>query len=569
MTQKPANIEYGVDEIPPLLHVGLLGVQYALLNSVYLIIVVIIVRAADAPPDVSRSALSLGMIAIAISTVLQGLPRGPIGSGFLAPPVFSAIYLGPSVLAAHAGGIPAVLAMTVFAGVVEIVLSLFLSRLRIITQPLITGLIVCVVGLQLGIVGMDQLLDVADIDSPDLKLHVAVAVATLATAVGLTVWGSGVWKLMCSLGGLIVGVVCAGVAGIYAPGALDRLAGMSVLELPNLSYISFDFVPELAPAFLAAGIAAALRTVGVVTTCQRANDADWESPDFDNIRKGVLADGLGCAIGGLMGTPGMSVGPSPVGVSIATGVTSRVVAYACAGVLFVLAFVPPVAAAFLELPMSVAGPLLVFTASIMVASGMQLMISRFLDNRSIFVIGLGILTALAGTFNHSFFEHLPRAVRTFTQSTLSLSLILAIGLTLLFRFRAHRREVVGWRDAEELVDDLSAVLDKRGSEWRLNDKVVRRCLVNARNALRMLEEGHLLREPVSITAVRGDQSLDIELHYKGLPVTIPDINSLVADSTEESAATSGSAVIGRGVYPDRSATIAQGSDVTLRLSFNA
>jgi hypothetical protein len=31
-----------------------------------------------------------------------------VGSGYLAVPVFSAIYLGPSVLAAKAGGLPAV-----------------------------------------------------------------------------------------------------------------------------------------------------------------------------------------------------------------------------------------------------------------------------------------------------------------------------------------------------------------------------------------------------------------------------------------------------------------------------
>jgi arylsulfatase A-like enzyme len=70
-------------------------------------------------------------------------------------------------------------------------------------------------------------------------------------------------------------------------------------------------------------------------------------------------------------------------------------------------------------------------------------------------------------------------------------------------------------------------------------------------------------------ATREDQSLDIELRYKGLPLTIPDINSLVADTTEEAAATAGMGAVGRGVYPDRSATIAQGSDVILRLSFNA
>jgi xanthine permease XanP len=569
MPQKPSTLEYGVDEKPPALHVALLGLQYALLNSVYLILVVIIVRAAGASPEVSRSAVSLGMIAVAISTVLQALKRGPVGSGFLAPPVFSAIYLGPSVLAAKLGGMPAVLAMTVFAGLVEVGLSMILGRLRLITQPMITGLIVCVVGLQLGLVGLQQSFDVAGIGSPDLLNHFAVSMVTLATAIGLTVWGTGVWRLVCSLGGLVVGAVAAGIAGIYEPDILSRIGANPVFAIPSLSYISFDFVPELVPAFLAAGVAATLRSVGVLTTCQRANDADWVAPDFTNIRKGVLADGLGCTIGGLLGAPGMSTGPSLVGVSIATGVTSRVVAFACAGVLAVLAFVPRVSAAFLELPMSIAGPLLVFTASIMVTSGIQLMSSRFLDNRSVFVIGIGVLMAMVGTVNHAFFEQLPAKIRTFTESSLSLSLSVAIVLTLMFRIKAHRKEIVGWKDADELLDDLRMVFRKRARDWRLSEKLIQRCMANAGSALRLLEEGHFLQETVSIVATREDTSLDIELRYKGLPVSIPDIRTSMTDNTEEAPATAGMSAIGTGVYPDRSSTIAHGPDVILRLSFDA
>ena len=76
--------------------------------------------------------------------------RGPVGSGYLAPPVFSAIYIGPAVLAANTGGLPAVFAMTIFAGAVEIVLAPLLRRLRTLFPAAISGFIVAIVGLQLG-----------------------------------------------------------------------------------------------------------------------------------------------------------------------------------------------------------------------------------------------------------------------------------------------------------------------------------------------------------------------------------------------------------------------------------
>ena len=68
-----------------------------MLLSVNLVLIVIVFRRAGAADAATLDALSLGMIALAISTVLQCLPKGPVGSGYLAPPIFSAIYIGPAV----------------------------------------------------------------------------------------------------------------------------------------------------------------------------------------------------------------------------------------------------------------------------------------------------------------------------------------------------------------------------------------------------------------------------------------------------------------------------------------
>ena len=91
---------------------------------------------------------------------------------------------------------------------------------------------------------------------------------------------------------------------------------------------------------LIAGIAAALRVVGVITTCQKINDDDWNRPDLESIRGGMLADGLGCMIGGLLGTIGQNTGPSLVGVSKASGATSRSIAFSAGVVMAVFAISP-------------------------------------------------------------------------------------------------------------------------------------------------------------------------------------------------------------------------------------
>jgi xanthine permease XanP len=36
-----------------------------------------------------------------------------------------------------------------------------------------------------------------------------------------------------------------------------------------------------------------LRTVGVITTCQKINDLDWKRPELKSIQRGIVADGIG------------------------------------------------------------------------------------------------------------------------------------------------------------------------------------------------------------------------------------------------------------------------------------
>src|SRR5215471_21189829 len=96
--QRPPNLLYAVNEWPPPLRLALLGCQYAVMAAVYLILVAIILRHAHATQTMSVDAMGIACVGLAIGTLLQALPRGPVGSGFLAPPVFSAVYLAPGCL---------------------------------------------------------------------------------------------------------------------------------------------------------------------------------------------------------------------------------------------------------------------------------------------------------------------------------------------------------------------------------------------------------------------------------------------------------------------------------------
>ena len=271
---RPEDLLYGVDELPPWPRLLFLGIQHTILMSVYLVLIVIVFRHAGASHATTLNALSFGMIALAASTVLQSIWKGPVGSGYLAPPVFSAIYIGPAVLAAGTGGLPAVFGMTIFAGLVEISLAPLLRRLRTLFPPAISGFIVTIVGLQLGVIGIGDLLGVEHIHRPTFHYHVMVGVLTLAIMCALSVWGRGIMRLICSMLDIVIGMLAGVAAGLVSVDSMRGFFDAPIVAIPRPNYLAYDFQFRLIPAFLMAGTAAMLRTVGVITTCQKINDLD-------------------------------------------------------------------------------------------------------------------------------------------------------------------------------------------------------------------------------------------------------------------------------------------------------
>jgi xanthine permease XanP len=472
--QRPTNLTYTVDEIPPIVRLLLLGVQYAALDAFYLVLVAIIVRHSQATMDEKVTLMGISCIALAIGTTLQALRHGPVGSGYLAPPVFSATFMSPSVVAAETGGMRVVYGMTVIAGLTEALIGMFLHRLRIVITPIISGLAVFIVGLQLGIVGIGEVLDVQHADLPAFPVHLLVTLSTVAVCMALSIWWRGVWKLLCSVLGLAVGMTAAWLAGLIDQEKLNVIARIAWVELPHPA-VSFGFDLSLLPAFLAAGAACAFRAIGVVTTCQRINNAAWRQPDMVNIRKGVLADGFGNMAGGLLGTTGISIGPSIVGVSAATGATSRVIAFVAAGYLLILGLSPKMAGSFLLIPPEVAGSIMVFTGCFLIAGGMQLILTRPADTRAIYIIGIATMLALSESVYPEYFRHLPTVVHSLMGSPLAIGLTTALILTLLFRLGTQQRDTLAWNDTTTLAD-VVPFLTKAVEGWKVAGDTAVRCM---------------------------------------------------------------------------------------------
>ncbi len=512
---RPPGLVYAVDETPPALRLALLGVQYAIMSAIYLVLVAIILRHAGANEQTSIAAMGIACIGLAIGTALQALPRGPVGSGYLAPPVFSAVYLAPSILAAEIGGMPLVFAMTIFAGAVKSLVAFTLRRLRFVITPVLTGLTVLIVGLQLGVTGIGEVLDVRHEQLPTFPLHLLVTTLTLMVPIALSIWGRGALKLLCTLLGLVTGMTAALLCGLIAPSKVAVVEHAAWLALPVPKLFDFGFDPRAVPAFAAAGIAAGLRATGVISTCQRINDSEWRRPEDVNIRRGVLADGVSNVIGGAIGVTGMSIGPSLVGMSAATGATSRAIAFAAAAALLGFGFSPKLSSFFLAVPQGVAGSLLVFTACYMIAGGMQLVLTRPLDTRATYVTGIATLLGLSESVFPKYFQDLPVAVRSIAGSPLALSLSAAIILILIFRLGTRQSAETSWSGKQDAVSHALNFLRSHGAAWKVPASLVDISATHTRDVIAYILEHHTRLPEGELRVGYNGFEWRVGIHYRG------------------------------------------------------
>jgi NCS2 family nucleobase:cation symporter-2 len=520
--KKPPDIVYGVDDVPPLLVIALSGLQHVGLIAIFLIFPLLVVKELGASTVLSVNFLSVAVIALGIAAILQALPKGPVGSGFLCPANYSAIYLSPSLAAVKVGGLPLLFGMTLFAGMFEAALSPLLRRLRSFFPPELSGLVIFFVGTTVGSLGFRYLIGTGS-ERPLASADILVAVVTLGVTAGLNVWGKGQSRLFCSLIGMTVGYVIAALSGVLPGDDFAVLRALPAVAFPSFDHLGWSFAPALALPFAVSALVATVKSAAVVTVCQRINDSGWVRPHMGSLSRGVLADGLGTAASGLIGSIGLNSSPTCAGLSAATGGTSRTIGFAVGGLLIALGFLPMLTGLFVMMPRPVMGALLVFVACFILINGIQTIASRMLDARRTLVIGLALSAGITAEIVPNMSSDMPPILAPIVSSSLVLGTLTALLLNLLFRLGQRQRVTLTLEP--EAGDAMKRVVDffeERGRAWGARRDVMERVSFGVSQSLESIQEVCEARGPIRIDAQFDEFNLDVTLAYRGELIELPN-----------------------------------------------
>lgn len=462
METKKKTILYSSSQTPPRGPLFFSSLQHMLLVvSLGLALPVSVGRTVGLDLSQSTSLVSAALFAMGVTGILQTLPGRYIGSGYQSLSVSDSAALAACIMAAQIGGIPLVLGMTIFSGVLKGLLGSFTFRFRKLFPPEVTGTMIFILGVSTLPTGLKYFLGTT-LPEYDPK-HLLVAVLTLLFMLSCTLFIK-VLKPYTALAGILFGFVVAMVFGVFDPASLLQLASQPVVALPVYQDLAFSFDGQAVIPFLIVTIAAIVDNIGDYSSTQSADNPNFEKPDWKSIEGGIRASALGTLFAGFIGGPMQSTATTNIGIAGASGITSRKVAYLASVMLMAAAFFPIISGALSLIPTPVLGAVLMYSICYIMAGGFAALSTRSLDDKRIFVIFLSISFAVS-TLIPGLYDFLPKSVSSVVCSPMVMGVGILLLTTLLGKIGTKRKfEFVTGVKAED-VKEVNARIAKVCEEW--------------------------------------------------------------------------------------------------------
>ena len=414
---------YGINDKPKLATQILLGFQniFAAFGGI-IAVPLVISSALGLDGATSTAVLSATILASGIATIIQSKGIGRIGARVPCIMGTDFTFVSPAITVGSVAGLPGIIGATILGSIVEIVLSFFIKPLMKLFPPLVTGTVVCLIGLTLIPVSMDWAAGgVGAADYGSLR-NVVIAMTVLVITLLLNRYGKGMVSTASVLIGMVVGYIICIPLGMVDFSLVNEAKWFA---LPNIFEYGINFDLKNVIAFIPAYIVTTIETVGCLATICQVSKI---KADDKTIGRGVLSDGIGSAMAGVLGTFPNTTFSQNVGLIPLTRNASRSVAI-MAGILLVgLGFFPKFAALINIMPQPVLGGVGIVMFGTIAAAGIRTLSTVEINNRNLLIIATAIGLGLGVTFRPDFIANLPEGLRMIFASGISTGTIVALVL---------------------------------------------------------------------------------------------------------------------------------------------
>ena len=427
------------DYTPPLAQAIPLGIQHVLAMFISNVTPAIIIAGVAGfgfgsnSPDFPNLIymIQMSMLFAGIATLFQTIGLGPVGArlpivqgtSFAFIPIMIPLVAGQGVEA-----MAVIMTGVLLGGLFHTCLAPFVGKIRFALPPLVTGLVVTMIGLALIKVGIQYAAGgVPAIGKPEYGSlqNWFVAGVVIVVTLGVKFFTRGFLSVAAVLVGLIAGYVVALFMGMVS---FANVGNAAYFAPPIPFKFGFDFSLAAVIGFCLMAIISAIETVGDVSGITKGG-AGREATDVE-IRGATFADGLGTALASIFGgLPNTSFSQN-VGLIAMTGVMSRRVVTYGAVFLIVCGLIPKFGAIISTVPIEVLGGGVIVMFGMVVAAGVSMLSDVNWSRRNMVIFAISLSLGLGLQLEPGALQHLPATVKVLLASGLLPAATLAIVLNL-------------------------------------------------------------------------------------------------------------------------------------------
>lgn len=422
---------------PPMAKAVPLGIQHVLAMFVSNVTPAIIVAGAagvgfgsdDLTPMLYM--IQMSMLFAGIATLFQTVGMGPVGARLPIVQGTSFAFIPimiPAVAGLGTAGLAGLMTGVVIGGCFHFCLGFVIGRIRYALPPLVTGLIVLMIGLALIKVGIQYAAGgVPLIGTPEFGSMAMwfPALVVIVVTLALKFFTRGFMAVAAVLVGIIVGYIVAAMMGQVNFG---RVGGAALFAPPLPFKWGFELNSAIIIGMCLMAVVSAIETVGDTSGITKGG-AGREATDKE-IAGATFADGLGTAVAGVFGgLPNTSFSQN-VGLIAMTGVMSRHVVTIGALFLIVCGLIPKIGALIQTVPINVLGGGVIVMFGMVAAAGVNMLADVVWNRRNMVIFAIALSIGFGLQLEPGALQHLPTTAQILLTSGLLPTAIIAIVLNL-------------------------------------------------------------------------------------------------------------------------------------------
>ncbi|CFQ70634.1 transport protein%2C symporter [Yersinia similis] len=441
---RPSELIYHLEDRPPLPQTLFAACQHLLAMFVAVITPgLLICQALGLPAEDTQRIISMSLFASGLASLLQIKTWGPVGSGLLSIQGTSFNFVSPLImggLALKNGGadIPTMMAALfgtlMAASCTEILLSRVLHLARRIITPLVSGIVVMIIGLSLIQVGLTSIgggYGAMSDHTFGAPKNLLLAGAVLVVIILLNRQRNPYLRVASLVIAMAVGYLLAWALGMLPESR--PVVDTALITIPTPLYYGLSFDWNLLIPLMLIFMVTSLETIGDITATSDVSEQPVRGPLYmKRLKGGVLANGLNSMLSAIFNTFPNSCFGQNNGVIQLTGVASRYVGFVVAIMLIILGLFPAVAGFVQHIPEPVLGGATIVMFGTIAASGVRIVSRETLNRRAIMIMALSLAVGMGVAQQPLILQFAPDWIKTLFSSGIAAGGITAIVLNLLF-----------------------------------------------------------------------------------------------------------------------------------------